>query len=63
MQPHKFTTGGGVVHRIPYNGNRMSAWFDAAGNVLDVEVFRGQRAVRSGSAARIHAKRFSYLVK
>ena len=41
IQLHRFSDGGFVLHRItdPQMAGRMSAWYDAQGNVLDAEAY------------------------
>lgn len=47
IQKQTFSTGGFVLHRIPYNGGKLSAWFDADGKLIDAEYF-----LRSGKRYR-----------
>ena len=35
----RFDNGGFVIHKISVGKGRASAWFDASGQLLDVEVF------------------------
>ncbi|MCA3186959.1 MAG: hypothetical protein INH13_25740 [Cupriavidus sp.] len=41
MQVKRFDSGGFVIHkiRIPESKLRFSAWYDASGQLLDVEAF------------------------
>lgn len=56
MQKREFSNGGFVLHRI--EGRRFSAWYDAAGNVLDILVFdRRDRQKRISEAERETAAR------
>lgn len=60
LQVHRFPDGGGVIHRIPWRGGRLSAWFGPDFRVLNVEAFnRSGRGVRSGAAAREEAARWA----
>jgi hypothetical protein len=64
LQVHKFEGGGGVVHKIAFRGNRMSAWFDAGGKVVNVEVHNSAfRRVRHGKEAIEHASRFAWALR
>ena len=55
IQKQTFSTGGFVLHRISYNGGKLSAWFDADGKLLDVEYFlqSGKRYRTTDNAKRI----------
>lgn len=57
MQISRFTSGGYVIHKaLP--GQRISAWYDAAGNLLDCEriTARGQsRKPSADDVARLRA--------
>jgi hypothetical protein len=37
IQFSQFATGGYVLHKVATGGRKYSAWFDAAGNLLDAE--------------------------
>jgi hypothetical protein len=52
-----------VIHKIRYGNGRMSAWFDTAGTLLDVERFdkRGRHA-KVTDDARYTARRALYWV-
>lgn len=39
MQVSYFTTGGYVIHKIPYGSGKLSAWFGADGELKDIEKF------------------------
>jgi len=59
-QKQEFSTGGFVLHKIPYGeGGKLSAWFDADGNLTDVEYF-----LKSGKRYRStdNVKRFAQMV-
>lgn len=43
-----FDNGGFVLHQIPFNGGKLSAWFDVSGNLLDIERFNV-----AGKAAKV----------
>lgn len=52
-----FTTGGFVLHKIPFNGGKLSAWFDDVGNLLDVERFNSSgRIAKTTEDARRQAR-------
>lgn len=55
IQKQTFSTGGFVLHRIPYNGGKLSAWFDADGQLIDAEYFlrSGKRYRTTDSVKRI----------
>jgi hypothetical protein len=55
IQKQTFSTGGFVLHRIPYNGGKLSAWFDAEGKLTDAEYFlqSGKRYRTTDNAKRI----------
>lgn len=54
-QKQTFSSGGFVLHRIPYNGGRLSAWFDDEGKLLDAEYFlkSGKRYHTTDNVKRI----------
>ena len=39
IQKQNFSTGGFVLHRIPYKGGKVSAWFDVNTKLIDAEYF------------------------
>ena len=39
MQVSYFTTGGFVIHKIPYGAGKLSAWFGADGELKDIEKY------------------------
>ena len=52
-----FTIGGGVIHKIPFRGNYLSAWYDQNGNLIEIEGHTpNHRPVRVGADARAHAQ-------
>lgn len=54
-----FSTGGFVLHQIPFNGGKLSAWFDDAGNLLEVERFNvAGKAAKVTDDARRQARLF-----
>lgn len=56
MQLHRFTNGGFVIHQIRLPGmvTRISAWFDAAGILLDCESIDSRYRSRKVHASRLH---------
>jgi hypothetical protein len=56
MQIHKFASGGGCAHKIPYNGGLYSLWFDAKGNLTDAEqtVSRNGKRYENGRNVATH---------
>jgi hypothetical protein len=60
IQKQDFSTGGFVLHKIPYgDGGKLSAWFDSDWNLTDVEYF-----LKSGKRYRAtdNAKRRAQLI-
>lgn len=64
MQVSYFTTGGFVIHKIPYGAGKLSAWFGADGELKDIEKFdvhgrkTGQGILAASERARIIGKRY-----
>jgi len=50
MQISRFVNGGFVLHKIPANNGRASAWFDRNGLLLDIEAFNARGASRKAGA-------------
>ena len=62
LQIHRFSSGGGVIHKIPHPrlpGVLMSAWAGPDGSLRDCEARRNGRPVRVSADAM--AKAASYL--
>ena len=55
IQKQTFQNGGFVLHHIPYNGGKLSAWFDADGKLIDAEYFlqNGKRYRTTANVRRI----------
>lgn len=64
MQCHTFSNGGFVIHKIPFNGGKLSAWFDADRNLLDIEKFdRNGRKTGAGIyPAMVFARSFGQYI-
>jgi hypothetical protein len=64
MQVAYFATGGFVLHKIPYGAGKLSAWFGADGELVDIAKFdvngrkTGQGIVAASNAARAIGKRY-----
>lgn len=57
MQVIPFTNGGGVIHKIPFRGNFLSAWFSSAGILVAIEGHSPSfRPVRTGKDAEAKAQ-------
>jgi len=54
-----------VIHKIPYNGGKLSAWFDQYGNLLDIEKFdkTGRHTGRGIEAAKEFVARYGSIYK
>lgn len=63
-QKQTFSNGGFVLHRIPYNGGKLSAWFDADGQLIDAEYFlQSGKRYRTTEGAKQTAQRFGNIFK
>lgn len=57
MQIHSFSVGGGVIHKIPFRGNFLSAWFSPTGALVGIEGHSPSfRPVRTGKEAEARAQ-------
>lgn len=56
MQLHYFSNGGFVIHKMAPS-RTLSAWYDAAGNLLDAEQRSAKGRMRKPSAAVLQEAR------